>query len=77
MLTSRPVVGDGDGDECALAVDHWVFERLLTFDAAAEDGGDGELDDEAEDDGVCLLSELAAQLEPAGRASSTRRWARS
>lgn len=37
----------------ALAVDDWLLERLLTFDAGAKDNddGDGEPDDEAEADG--------------------------
>jgi hypothetical protein len=39
----------------ALAVDDWLLERLLTFDAGAddlEDGGDDEPDDDAEDDSL-------------------------
>jgi hypothetical protein len=35
-----------------LAVDRWLLEQLLTFDAGSEDledGGDGEPDDEPED----------------------------
>jgi hypothetical protein len=37
----------------ALAVDDWLLERLLTFDAGTEDleDGDGEPDDDAETDG--------------------------
>ena len=38
-----------------LAVDDWLLERLLTFDARAEDhqcNGDGEPDDDAEEDGA-------------------------
>ena len=37
-----------------LAVDDWLLERLLTFDAGAEEGednGDGEPDDDPEVDG--------------------------
>jgi hypothetical protein len=36
------------------AVDDWLLERLLTFDAGSEDleeNGDGEPDDDAEEDG--------------------------
>ena len=35
-----------------LAVEDWLFQRLMTFDAGAEDfedNGDGEPDDEAEE----------------------------
>jgi hypothetical protein len=37
-----------------LAVDDWLLEQLLTFDAGSEeleDSGDGEPDDDAEEDG--------------------------
>jgi hypothetical protein len=38
-----------------LAVDDWLLEQLLAFDADAEeieDGGDSEPDDDAEEDGL-------------------------
>jgi hypothetical protein len=44
-----------------LTVDDWTLERLMTFDAETadlEDGGDGEPDDHAEDDGPPVLVEL-------------------
>jgi hypothetical protein len=37
-----------------LAIEDWLFDQLMTFDAGAEDledGGDGEPDDDAEEDG--------------------------
>jgi hypothetical protein len=41
-----------------LAVDDWTLEKLMAFDAQAadlEDGGDAELDDDAEDDWLPLV----------------------
>jgi hypothetical protein len=45
-----------------LAVDDWVYEKLMTFDAEAtelEDGDDDEPDDDAEEDGPPGVVELA------------------
>jgi hypothetical protein len=41
-----------------LALDDWVYEKLMTFDAEAtelEDGGDAEPDDHAEADGAPFM----------------------
>jgi hypothetical protein len=70
-LLEHGEVADGDAvgrTVITLAVDDWLLERLLTFDAGAEDledGGDGELDDEADDEGASLLAL------PGGRQSLT------
>ena len=40
-----------------LAVDDWLLDRLMTFDAASEDmedNGDSERDDEPEEDGALI-----------------------
>jgi hypothetical protein len=47
-VTGRDVVGRR---VITLAVEDWLFQRLMTFDAGAEDlenNGDGEPDDDAE-----------------------------
>ena len=44
-----------------LVVDDWTLERLMTFDAETadlEDGGDGEPDDHAEEDGPPVVVEI-------------------
>jgi hypothetical protein len=47
------------------AVDDWLLEQLLTFDAGSEDledDGDAEPDDDAEQDGPVFLMRLRAPI---------------
>jgi hypothetical protein len=63
LLEHGDIVGSdpAGGTVIQLAVDEWVYEKLITFDAEAtelEDGGDVEADNDAEEDCLPVLLDL-------------------